>query len=331
MVQRVSYSTFQVGSFVHKKAFVLVEGEAQERVEYIFEHLSMFITKLHPIIEDVHYRLKKLDDTTYKNLHRENVEAEWREDISSARKGIADYKETLGFMEGHIREMEPGFGLELFLAENGIKDVYIAQFKNEVGEYWKDTYGIIFSRLVEIRDALIVLHEQLLKQVAILENIGTTTYIEGFAEMEEMQKCFENERKAFQKLMGLVLAASDNTTVAKLKSSLRMKKAAARIAVQQLLKHKLELLRDERGKINAVVAAIMTVVLAMGALSFVLAFKKNLIKKGITISIGKYLDRTNRAKLRDISNDLVGEVEALAVVESVSALEKVAHHILREL
>ena len=331
MTQTVGYSTFQVGSFVHKKAFVLVNGEAQERVEYIFERLSLFIVRVHPIIEDVCHRIKKLDDTTYKNLHRENIEAEWRDDLASVKKGLADYEETLGFMNNHVREMEPDFGLELFLAENGINNAEIAQFRREVGEYWKDTYGIIFSQLVEIKNTLKILRGQLKKQLDLLEKMEATTYFQGFAEMEETNQYFEKERAAFRKLIGLVTAASNNTTISRLKSSLSNKKRAAKIALNQLLKHKMKLLRNERGEIGVATAAIMAVVLAMGALSFVLAFKKNLIKKGLTITIGRYLDKTNRARLMMTSQTLIGEVEELATIKSVWALERVAYQILREL
>ncbi|PIN76799.1 hypothetical protein COV17_01080 [Candidatus Woesearchaeota archaeon CG10_big_fil_rev_8_21_14_0_10_36_11] len=183
---RVSYNSFHVGSFVHGKAFALVKGVAQDRVQYIFEHLEEFIVKNAPIIEDVHLRIKRFNETKYREIHTAKVETDWREDISDCSATIGMYKKTLSFMDTHIQEMDPHYNMAEFLVENGIPGNEIDDFKKEVGELWGESYWPIFNRLKMIRVMLETLHNELEIQIGLLSKLRHTNYIQSFDEVEEI-------------------------------------------------------------------------------------------------------------------------------------------------
>ena len=178
-----------------------VEGNVQNRIKILYEHINEFIQYNAPILEDIQQRLNIINSIPFGKLKRSIIENGLRSDYEGSKKSLNIYNRAFGKVDLYLGLMTSNFKLPQFLIENNIPKEEIIFFQKELQLYWQETYGYHIDHLERCVKILDTLRRILEEEVKLLEKIPQETYLSALEESELLRELFQQERNAFWELV----------------------------------------------------------------------------------------------------------------------------------
>ncbi|MDP3729015.1 MAG: hypothetical protein Q8R18_06220 [bacterium] len=174
-----------------------VEGNVGNRIIEIYKHLDRFIGENGPVIEDIQQRTRIMDNLPFGKLKRSIIEDSLRNDLTSAKKGLAIYNRIYGRTDLYLGLMTSNFKLPEFLKNNNIPADQISYFQSELQLYWEATYGLHLNHLERCKIILDKLRNILYQEVKFLEKIPQESYLIAVDDNDILRALFQEERNTF--------------------------------------------------------------------------------------------------------------------------------------
>src|SRR3989338_8714805 len=87
----VNYATYNYGLLAK-----FVEGNVQNRIKTLYEHINVFITSNGPILEDIKQRTNIIDNIPFGKIRKAVMENSLRNDLDGAKKSLSTYNRIFG-------------------------------------------------------------------------------------------------------------------------------------------------------------------------------------------------------------------------------------------
>ena len=181
-----------------------VETKVGDNIVQIYSRISKFIEENGPVIASIYLNLKALDSTLFKDISKNLMDQNIRQDLEGAHLGQQTYNEIYDTVGKSLFLMTSTMDVEKFLAENRAQDIsrdQIAAFIEEVKLYWTATYGNHIERIVKLHLLLRELKEKIDLEVQLLEKLPHEEYLEALQANQRLRNLFYEERDIFLRLV----------------------------------------------------------------------------------------------------------------------------------